>query len=53
MLIGVPLLVALVGLVIYVAASSPKLAELGRAGFWCGLFVGLLRFGGAAVSLLR
>lgn len=53
MIIALPLLVALIGLVVYLAASSPKAQELGRLSFAVGLLVGLLRLGGDVVSLLK
>jgi hypothetical protein len=51
--LAVPFAVSLIGLVVYLAASNVKAAEAGRAAFWVGLLVGLLRVGGATVSLLR
>jgi hypothetical protein len=53
MVIAIPFLFALVGLVVYLAASNPKAAECGRLTFAVGLLVSLLRIGGAAISLLR
>lgn len=53
MLLALPFLVALVGLLIYLAAANPKAAECGRLAFWVGLLVGLLHVGSATVSLFR
>lgn len=53
MILAIPFLVALIGLVIYLAAANPKAAECGRVAYWVGLLVGLLRVGSATVSLLR
>lgn len=54
MVIGLSLLVAIVGLVVY-ALSSGKAAEVGRILLWTGLLAFLLRFAGSGstVSLLR
>lgn len=35
----VPALIALVGLLTYALSSNPKVAELGRLAFACGLLV--------------
>lgn len=47
MIIYFPLLVALIGLLLYILCTpppnGPKLAELGRIMFFVGLFVFLLR----------
>lgn len=32
-----PLVVALIGLVLYALASNPKVAEIGRIVFFCGM----------------
>ena len=47
------LLVAVLGLLLYVLASNPKLQELGRLSFACGLLVFLLRFSSAAFGILK
>lgn len=47
-----PALVALVGLVIYVLASNPKAAEIGRIMFGAGLLVVCLVLAGRMVRLL-
>jgi len=40
MLIAIwPLLVAIVGTLIYALASNAKLVEIGRALMWCGILV--------------
>lgn len=38
----VPLLIAVLGLLIYVLASNAKVVEVGRALMWCGILVTLL-----------
>jgi hypothetical protein len=53
MVIAIPFLVALVGLLMYVLMSNPKAVEAGRILFGAGLLAGLLRFSGAAVSLIQ
>lgn len=36
-----PILFALLGLLMYILASNPKVVEIGRVTFMCGLFVSL------------
>jgi len=38
-----PLLLALIGVLVYALAVNPKAAEIGRVMFWCGLLAWLLR----------
>jgi hypothetical protein len=45
MVVYLPLLVSLVGLVLYALSQQPKPAEVGRLMFWCGLLSWLLRHG--------
>lgn len=45
------ILIALAGLVIYLVASNPKAAELGRLMFCCGLLAACLLLGGRSVHL--
>ena len=42
MIILLPLLVAVVGLLMYALSANPKLQEVGRLMFFAGLFVFLL-----------
>lgn len=42
MIIFLPLLVAVIGLLMYALCSNPKLQEVGRIMFFCGTFVCLL-----------
>lgn len=51
MILILPLLVCIIGLLMYVLASNPKVQELGRIMFFCGLLVCLWQTGGAAVKL--
>lgn len=37
----VPLLIAIVGLLIYVLSANTKMQEVGRALMWCGFLVTL------------
>ena len=53
MIILLPLLVALVGVLMYALSANPKLGEIGKIMFFCGLFVTLLRIGPEMVNLLR
>lgn len=50
MTIVLTLLVALIGLLMYVLASNPKVVEIGRIMFWTGLLAFLLGGGFVAVS---
>jgi len=52
MTILIPLLFALAGALIYGLSSNPKVVELGRIMFWCGLLVTLFRVDSASISLL-
>lgn len=54
MIILLPLLIAVIGLFMYVLASNPKLQEIGRIMFFCGLLAFLMGGGaGNAVALMR
>lgn len=55
MLIYLDLLIALIGMLVYILAANPKAQELGREMFWVGLLAFLLCFcsqGGRMVSIL-
>lgn len=52
MIIFLPLLVALIGLLMYILAGNPKIQELGRLMFFAGVLAFLLVGGGPAVGLL-
>jgi Na+/phosphate symporter len=52
MIIYLALLIALVGVLMYALCVNPKLAELGRIMFFCGLLAFLLT-GGEMVNLLH
>jgi Na+/phosphate symporter len=45
-------LIALVGLLLYVLASNPKVAEIGRLMFGCGLLAACFALGGKMLRLL-
>jgi hypothetical protein len=47
----IPLLVCVVGLLVYVLASQAKVVELGRLAFFAGLLVSLLVFATKVVKL--
>ena len=51
MVILLPLLVCIVGLLMYALSTNPKLAEIGRIMFWVGLLVSLWGTGGAVEAL--
>lgn len=44
-------LVALVGVLIYALSTNPKLQEIGRIMFFCGLFVTCWIAGGVKISI--
>lgn len=51
MIILLPLLVALIGLLMFALAANPKVQEIGRIMLFCGLLVTLLHSGGV-ISVL-
>lgn len=53
MVIYFSLLVALVGVLMYALSTNPKLQEIGRLMFACGLLAFLFGFSEGAVNLLR
>jgi hypothetical protein len=53
MIIYLSLLVCIVGALIYAFATNPKLSEIGRMSFWCGLLAFLLTAPGHLVSLVH
>jgi len=46
------LIVALVGLFLYLITINPKLMEVGRIAFFCGLFAFLLQLAPRVVGVL-
>jgi hypothetical protein len=53
MVIALPLLVSIVGLLMYALCVNPKLQHIGDVMFWTGLLVFLLRFAGIPLSITR
>ena len=54
MIIYLSLLIALIGCLMYALCVNPKLAEIGRMMFWCGLLAFLMTVPGApALTILR
>jgi hypothetical protein len=53
MIIGLTLLVALAGVLMYALCANPKLAELGRIMFFCGLLAFLLGGANRLIELVR
>jgi Na+/phosphate symporter len=53
MVILVSLLIAILGLLLYVMSSNAKFSEVGRIMLFVGLLATLLRTGPAAVSFLK
>lgn len=49
----VPLLVAVIGLLLYILASNAKVQELGRLMFFAGILVLALSLAGKTVHLLK
>jgi Na+/phosphate symporter len=45
------IIVAILGLLIYILAGNPKVQELGRIAFSCGLLVACLMLAGKTVQL--
>jgi hypothetical protein len=41
LVVGIPLLVCLVGVLMYALAANPKLVRIGEILFFCGLLVAL------------
>lgn len=52
MIVFLPLLVAVIGVLMYALATNPKVAEMGRIAFFCGLPAFLLAGPGQVISLL-
>jgi hypothetical protein len=46
----IAIIVAVVGLIMYVLATNPKITEVGRIMFWTGLLAFLLGGGPAAAA---
>lgn len=53
MIIYLSLLVAVVGVLTYALSANPKLVEIGRLSFACGLLAFLLRVSGAAFEVIK
>jgi len=53
MIIGLTLLVALIGVLMYALCANPKLQEIGRIMFFCGLLAFLLGSAGELIKLVR
>ena len=52
MIILLPLLISLIGLILY-ATSNTKLAEIGRIMFFAGLLAFLLGYHGQTITVLK
>lgn len=53
LVIGIPVLVAAAGAVLYLIVSNSKVAELGRLAFGAGLLAALLQAGSGALRLVH
>lgn len=51
MIAYVPLLIGLLGMVVYWMAAPPKAQELGRLMFFAGILVTLFAFSGHAIKI--
>lgn len=51
MIIYLPLLISIIGLLMYVLAGNPKIVEIGRIMFWTGLLAFLM--GGGAIHAIQ
>lgn len=52
MIIFLSLLVAVIGMLMYVLFANPKLQEIGRIALFCGLLAFLLQVSPTAINLL-
>lgn len=52
MIVYVSLLVALIGVLMYILSANPKINELGRIAFACGLLAFLLQLSPTTIGLL-
>ncbi len=50
--IFLPLLVCVIGVLVYALSANPKLQEMGRLAYFAGLWVFLIQVGSHMVSLL-
>lgn len=53
MIIFLPLLICLIGAMMYALSNNPKVAEIGRCMFWVGLLAFLLGFHGQSITVMR
>ena len=53
MVIYLSLLVCVIGALVYALSANPKMQELGRLSFGCGLLAFLLRVSGAALEVIK
>jgi hypothetical protein len=51
MIIALPIVICLIGLLMWVLSANPKLQEVGRIMFFCGLLATLLGAGPVLTSL--
>lgn len=52
MIILLPLLICIIGLLVYALSTNSKVAELGRLSFWVGLLVFLLHVSSETIGAL-
>jgi hypothetical protein len=53
MVIYLSLLVAIIGVLMYALCVNPKLQEIGRLSFACGLLAFLLRVAGPMLGIIK
>ncbi len=46
-----PLLICIIGLLIYALAANPKIAEIGRTMMWTGMLVTLMTLASKTIKL--
>jgi hypothetical protein len=51
MIIYLPLLIAIIGLLMYALSANPKVVEIGKIMFWTGLLAFLI--GGGAIHAIQ
>ena len=53
MIIYLPLLVCIIGVLMYAMSNNAKVSQIGRDMFWVGLLAFLLGFAGHALTIVK